>query len=271
MGERLPKPMCSTQLGADWIDKGTMCRSRSSPPGPIGLRSRHMGAQDNIGEESWWSLPSTSSSALKSAKRSPAMSVVQQPHPATVLSKTTVKVLKNAQVDIAVFVEVVQDGHSQDADMKGAQTSRDTSGVHWKTPSIEYQAKGGREVVTKLTSPLEFKGTIIIQTVYGPNVTPNQPSGYGRGTTPEDVKSGNTSLGFHESCHRADYLQFLKSHPLPTFNGKVGMSREEYRRAERRFQQQIEDYFQQMDRDTFSRTDEVGYKKSEYDKKGPLL
>ena len=49
MGERHPKPMCSTQVGADWIDEGTMSRSRSSPPGPVGLRSGHMGTQDKTG------------------------------------------------------------------------------------------------------------------------------------------------------------------------------------------------------------------------------
>jgi hypothetical protein len=27
--------MCSSRLGPDWIDDGTMCRSRSSPPGPL--------------------------------------------------------------------------------------------------------------------------------------------------------------------------------------------------------------------------------------------
>ncbi|MBI4579693.1 MAG: hypothetical protein HY718_08330 [Planctomycetes bacterium] len=36
MGERLPGPTCGAKLGSDWIDDGTMCRSRSSPPGPTG-------------------------------------------------------------------------------------------------------------------------------------------------------------------------------------------------------------------------------------------
>jgi hypothetical protein len=57
MGERQPRPMCSTQLGADGVAKGTMCRSRSSPPGPIGLRSGHLSAQDKIGKAIRRSLP----------------------------------------------------------------------------------------------------------------------------------------------------------------------------------------------------------------------
>lgn len=30
---RIPGPTCSAELGDDWIDTGTMCRARSSPPG----------------------------------------------------------------------------------------------------------------------------------------------------------------------------------------------------------------------------------------------
>ena len=37
MGERVPGPLCSTRVGADWIDGGTTCRTRSSTPGPTGL------------------------------------------------------------------------------------------------------------------------------------------------------------------------------------------------------------------------------------------
>lgn len=40
MGERPPGPMCSTRLGADWIDQGTMCVQRSDAPKPMGMKSR---------------------------------------------------------------------------------------------------------------------------------------------------------------------------------------------------------------------------------------
>ena len=30
-------PLCSTRLGDDWIDLGTLCRTRSAKPGPAGL------------------------------------------------------------------------------------------------------------------------------------------------------------------------------------------------------------------------------------------
>ena len=37
MGERNPHPLGLTRVGDNWIDEGTMCRSRSTKPGPIGL------------------------------------------------------------------------------------------------------------------------------------------------------------------------------------------------------------------------------------------
>ena len=44
MGDRKPGPICSSQLGPDWIDAGTRCRSRTSS-GPLGiLMSLAMGA-----------------------------------------------------------------------------------------------------------------------------------------------------------------------------------------------------------------------------------
>lgn len=36
MGDRVPGPLCGERLGPDWIDAGTLCRSRSSSPGPTG-------------------------------------------------------------------------------------------------------------------------------------------------------------------------------------------------------------------------------------------
>lgn len=34
MGARPPGPTCSARLGTDWVDGGTSCRTRTSPPGP---------------------------------------------------------------------------------------------------------------------------------------------------------------------------------------------------------------------------------------------
>jgi hypothetical protein len=60
--------------------------------------------------------------------------------------------------------------------------------------------------------------------VYGRGLRADVPSAYGRGTTPEDVGAGTTTLGFHEGSHARDYLRFLGEHPFPQFTGAVGMS-----------------------------------------------
>ncbi len=45
MGDRIPGPTCASKVGPDWIDKGTLCRTRSSAPRPLGmLMSMVMGA-----------------------------------------------------------------------------------------------------------------------------------------------------------------------------------------------------------------------------------
>jgi hypothetical protein len=43
MGNRIPGPICSSRLGPAWIDLGTTCRSKTSSPGPVGLRPSSQG------------------------------------------------------------------------------------------------------------------------------------------------------------------------------------------------------------------------------------
>ena len=37
MGDRVPGHICSTRVGDDWIDSGTLCRTKSSLPGSVGM------------------------------------------------------------------------------------------------------------------------------------------------------------------------------------------------------------------------------------------
>jgi hypothetical protein len=57
MGQAQPTPLCSTKLECSWIDQGTMCVSRSSAPGPIGLGRLTLSTQDKIAEAIRRSLP----------------------------------------------------------------------------------------------------------------------------------------------------------------------------------------------------------------------
>jgi hypothetical protein len=76
-------------------------------------------------------------------------------------------------------------------------------------------------------------------------------------------------LGFHESCHRADLIEFLQKQPLPSYRGKVGMKEVEFNAASKTFAREFADYFVKMRKFSDDRTDEVGYKWSEYKKNGP--
>jgi hypothetical protein len=44
--ERVPGPICSTRVGDDWIDDGTLCSSRSTPPAPAGAANPAKAAFD---------------------------------------------------------------------------------------------------------------------------------------------------------------------------------------------------------------------------------
>lgn len=185
--------------------------------------------------------------------------------PQTVPSKKSLKKEKNNQVDIDVQVEVLADGKSADPNMAGAKTKYDVSSVSFQTPGYQHDGKN----VTKLNSLFTMKGTVKIQTTYGPNSTPAQRSQYGRGTTQADEQAGDTSLGFHESCHRADYLQYLDNHELPVFEGKVGMTIAEFDAAVAEFPKKFQKYFDDMGAESLQQTDEVGYTRTEYKQKGP--
>jgi hypothetical protein len=62
--------------------------------------------------------------------------------------------------------------------------------------------------------------TAQIQTLYRRGSRPDSSSGYGRGTTPEDVAGGavnprSKTLGFHEGMHGLSFVEFLEHNPPP--------------------------------------------------------
>src|SRR5439155_4702728 len=100
--------------------------------------------------------------------------------------------------------------------------------------------------------------TVTIKTRYKTASSPTGASAYGRGTTDQDKKDGNTTLGFHESCHRQDYLDFLKKNALPRFTGRVGMTIEQWEKAVADYNKAVFDYQDKGDAFTETNTDEVG-------------
>ena len=83
-------------------------------------------------------------------------------------------------------------------------------------------------------------------------------SAYGRGTTAGDSAAGTTSLRFHESRHGEDFLQFIASHPFPTYGGRVGMTVAQFNQAGGSFLAAFAAWSRNMGRASLCATDCVG-------------
>lgn len=111
--------------------------------------------------------------------------------------------------------------------------------------------------------------TARIWTEYG-SFDPESTAAYGRGTTDDDKKNGNVTLGFHESCHRADLLAYLKEKPMPEFTGKPEMKAPEMQAAINSYITACRAYFDAAKTYSVPITDEVGKPtKSQYKAANP--
>jgi hypothetical protein len=145
-------------------------------------------------------------------------------------------------------------------DPKVGQTKSGKSGETGLTLQSHFSRSSSRKTgrITK------FSGTVtpVIQTTYLPGVDKKGNSAYGRGTTAEDKKAGNTSLEFHESCHIEDLKAYLSSHPLPEFTGKVGMTVDEFKAEVAKYDEALKKYWEAAGQASEQSTDCVGTKAS---------
>lgn len=112
------------------------------------------------------------------------------------------------------------------AGMEGGETEYDVS-LDPENIEVPYEMDSqGR--ITSFTPP-DPGVSVSIQTQYGEGVDPSTESAYGRGTRDEDLEAGTTSLRFHEGEHGQLYLDYLRAHPFPQFEGRVGMSEARFR------------------------------------------
>jgi len=199
----------------------------------------------------------------------------KQPPPTTVPRKLSINIRTTSKMDIAVYAEVVRDSRDKYG-IEGGRTTHTTEGdltdengkrTIGLQPAVRFNPK--TKVVVEVVGLARLHFTTEIQTFYGPGVDPSADSMYGRGTTLADEESGNTSLGFHEFCHRKDFIDYLKKTPLPVFGGKVGMAVKDFGEAGDAWAVAIAAYLAEMEKHTVRQTDEVGYKKSVYDSNGP--
>ena len=117
--------------------------------------------------------------------------------------------------------------------------------INWQLPGYQWQWQGGQKRITAFNAPPPV--TVRIQTFYGPHVTAASRSGYGRGTTPQDiagdrVTTRSTSLGFHEGSHGLAYVEFLEANPAPQFTGRVGMTEAQFQAARNQWANDLRDY-----------------------------
>ena len=181
--------------------------------------------------------------------------------PVTKPSTSDVKKESNKEMDIDVKVKILADRKSSKLRKKAAKTSFNFKKLTYNYPNVDLDRK--TKTITKIKSKYIFKGYIPIQTLYGKKAKAKDKSVYGRGTTKADKSSGNITLGFHESCHRQDYLDYLKDNPLPKFKKiKIGDSKADYLDAIQDFKDKLEQYRKDMNAESVKNTDEVGYKLS---------
>jgi hypothetical protein len=104
---------------------------------------------------------------------------------------------------------------------------------------------------------------LTIQTFYGPDASASDTSGYGRGTTTEDLAGAKVdprsrSLGFHEGSHGLDFVRYLRANPPPVYPVTVGMAVTKIDAAVKAWQAEWTAYDQAMEATSESSTDMVG-------------
>jgi hypothetical protein len=102
-----------------------------------------------------------------------------------------------------------------------------------------------------------YGGTVTIETIYAAGARPDDLSCYGRGTTDDDVRNRDITLGFHESCHRSDYVAYLGVHRLPDPPKlAIDMTVADFEKATAAFGKELKAYFKAMDAESVANTDE---------------
>jgi hypothetical protein len=136
-------------------------------------------------------------------------------------------------------VKVVIEPDSRGPVPPGA-SAETTIDLRYSLPGMDH--KNGK------VSKVNGSATVVVsfRTQYLPDVSPEATSGYGRGTTADDKKSGHTTLKFHEASHSAEAIAYLHEHPLPQFSARVGMTVAEFNKAKNEFIKHITVYREKM-------------------------
>jgi hypothetical protein len=116
-------------------------------------------------------------------------------------------------------------------DVRGASvTGGDTSwSFRVNPPRVPgYDIKDGKVINYPGFTPIV---TVEIVTSYQAGISPEGASGYGRGTTTEDIKNKATAIRFHEGAHGEDAIEFIRQNPYPSFTGANDMKVADFEKA----------------------------------------
>jgi hypothetical protein len=244
-------------LGVGWRGRVAHPKAPEGGPGPGFFRSAFpVGGIDDV------PVPDPSSpSRTEEAEQQQAPRAANPPPTTRERSLGSLKRVQNSVADVEIECKILADGSGGPAN--GAHTGFNVPG----TSSPGYATHDGK--VTKINGKFTWKGELSIQTLYGTGAAPSSLSCYGRGTTSADVQSRDITLGFHESCHRGDFVAYLGANPLPDPPAlSVGMSAHDFDAAVKKFAAELKAYRDAMEKDSHSKTDEVGRRLSEVASKG---
>ena len=248
------RPGTSVRVGNEWVGWTELVAHPNAPLGAGGPGNFSPRFPLNANLES--DLPSPSQPGPIGAV--PLDTPTAAPTPANAPPVTNpaslgiIKEVQNEFTDYKIEGEVVADGSG------GVPTGAKTSFSQVSSTSPTYDSDAGK--ITKFQGKFTFKGTIKIQTKYAADSTADSLSCYGRGTTNTDVTNRDITLGFHESCHRADYQAYLKANTLPDPPPmSIGMKAADYDKAAAAFGTAIMKYYSDMHADSITKTDDVGF------------
>jgi hypothetical protein len=190
----------------------------------------------------------------------------RSPPPKTKAGKVAVTIKQPLGVVCDISVEILDDTIGKDAGSGGVTDCRWKDKVpKFDAPAPVYDTSSRLAIVSSITKGAKATGVLVIQTTYRKRGLEAEYSGYGRGTTADDIKAGNVTLGFHESCHRNDFINYLNTQKLPDFDGAPGMVGQDFNDDWRAFMDAFQALPKTMKAWSVELTDNVGKTKATWE------
>ena len=272
-----------------WISREGNVVHPDAPAGSGGLgRFRTAGSLGSEGNDPFGArhpqAPSLRTEALSDEEKAEVLNdppkVIEKPRNAPPKTVPGTQSLKKSQAsfDLDVTLETVADNNA--GTISGAKTILDGSkvamtGITYEIVPAEGQTEPKQtDKVSALKGRAKITGKVTIQVVYGTvggvRVKPEEEAAWGRGTKSGDASAKDITVGFHESCHRDDYIAYLKANlPIQSTGFKVGMTVADFDAEVTRIGTAIDNWFKDAETASRAKTDETGTTMTDYIKNHP--